>query len=129
MASRVSRSSRATLSHGAAFVAALIGGTADAPVARAGLPSGNAVQQWDKIAEDTVVGSGAFQNESQIYMANEATAVYDAVVAVAGGYRSYGPAITAPTGASAEAAVAEAAYRTLIPYFPAAPFPPLAQTL
>ena len=37
--------------------------------ARAVLPPGNTAEQWDKIAEDTVVGSGAFQNEGLIYMA------------------------------------------------------------
>ena len=31
--------------------------------ASATLPPGNTVQQWNKIAEDTVVGSGAFQAE------------------------------------------------------------------
>ena len=30
------------------------------------LPPGNAVEQWNKIAEDTVVGSGAFQGEGEI---------------------------------------------------------------
>ena len=33
------------------------------------LPPGNAAQQWNKIAEDTVVGSGAFQGEGFVYMA------------------------------------------------------------
>src|SRR5207245_9980882 len=46
--------------------------------ARAVLPPGNTVQQWDKIAEDTVVGSGAFQNEGLIYMAYTSSAMYDA---------------------------------------------------
>ena len=36
--------------------------------AEAALPLGNAVQQWKKIAEHTVAGSGAFQNEGLIYM-------------------------------------------------------------
>jgi hypothetical protein len=39
------------------------------PPARAALPPGNAAQQWNRIAEDTVVGAGAFQNEGLIYMA------------------------------------------------------------
>ena len=37
--------------------------------ATATLPPGNTVQQWNKIAEDTVVGSGTFQPEGFIYMA------------------------------------------------------------
>ena len=86
--------------------------------ASATLPPGNTVQQWNKIAEDTVVGSGAFQTEGLIYMAYTSAAVYDAVVAIEGGFEPYGPAITAPQGASVDAAVVEAAYRTLVNYFP-----------
>ena len=78
----------------------------------------NTVQQWNKVAEDTVVGSGAFQGEGEVYMAYTSTAVYDAVVAIQGGYEPYGPAIAAPAGASVDAAVIEAAYRTLSTYFP-----------
>jgi hypothetical protein len=85
------------------------------------LPPGNTVQQWNKIAEDTVVGSGAFQPEGFLYMAYVTAAVYDAVVAIEGGFEPYGPAITAPPGASVDCAVVEAAYRTLRYYFAASP--------
>ena len=87
--------------------------------ARAELPPGNAVQQWNKIAEDTVVGSGAFQNEGLIYMAYVSAAVYDAVAAIEDGYEPYGRRIAAPPDASLEAAAVEAAYYTLRYYFPA----------
>ena len=87
--------------------------------AHAALPSGNAVQQWNSIAEDTVVGSGAFQNEGLIYMAYVSAAVFDAVVGIEGGFARFATAIDAPPGASADAAVIEAAYRTLRNYFPA----------
>jgi hypothetical protein len=86
--------------------------------ASATLPPGNTVEQWNKIAEDTVVGSGAFQTEGLIYMSYTSAAVYDAAVAIEGGFEPYGPAITAPAGASVDAAVVEAAYRTLVNYFP-----------
>jgi hypothetical protein len=86
--------------------------------ATAVLPPGNTVAQWNKIAEDTVVGSGAFQGEGFIYMAYVSAAVYDAAVAIEGGFEFYGPAITAPEGASVDAAVVEGAYRTLVYYFP-----------
>jgi hypothetical protein len=82
------------------------------------LPPGNTVQQWNAIAEDTVVGSGAFQAEGFIYMSYVSAAVYDAVVSIEGGYEPYGPVIPAALGASADAAAVEAAYRTLIYYFP-----------
>jgi hypothetical protein len=86
--------------------------------ASATLPPGNTVEQWNKIAEDTIVGSGAFQNEGLIYMAYTSAAVYDAVVAVQGGYEPLGPPRTAAAGASTDAAVVEAAYRVLKEHFP-----------
>src|SRR5215475_7132813 len=82
------------------------------------LPPGNAVQQWNMIAENTVVGSGAFQAEGFVYMAYVSVAVYDAVVSIEGGYEPYGSAIAADPGASTDAAAVEAAYRTLVYYFP-----------
>src|SRR3954451_14915525 len=101
----------------ALVVVAAIGATTsrDAGAVLPALP--NTVQQWNKIAEDTVVGSGAFQGEGEIYMGYESLAVYDAVVAIQGGFEPYGPAISAPTGASLDCAVVEAAYRTLRYYF------------
>ena len=88
----------------------------------------NIVEQWNKIAEDTVVATGAFQIEGFVYMSYTQTAVYDALVAIDGTYQSFGPAIAAPAGASREAAVVEAAYETLAFYIPSAaaapPAPP-----
>src|SRR5262245_31732491 len=82
------------------------------------LPPGNTVQQWNTIAENTVVQSGAFQAEGFIYMAYVSAAMYDAVVSIEGGYEPYGSAVTADSGASTDAAAVEAAYRTLVNYFP-----------
>ena len=95
-----------------------LGIVAFASPASATLPPGNTVAQWNQIAEDTVVGSGAFLPESFLYTAYASAAVYDAVVAIEGGFEPYGPAIDAPAGASVDAAVVEAAYRTLWAYFP-----------
>ncbi len=95
--------------------------------AAAALPPGNTVAKWNKIAEDTVVASGAFQSEGYIYMAYASTAVYNAVVAIEGGYEPLDSTITAPAGASVDCAVVEAAYRTLRYYF--APFPALVANL
>ena len=99
-------------------VVAAIGGTASRTAQAVLPPLPNTIQQWNKIAEDTVVGSGAFQGEGEIYMSYVSLAVYDAVVAIQGGSEPYGPAIDGPTGASVDAAVVEAAYRTLSAYFP-----------
>jgi vanadium-dependent haloperoxidase-like protein len=70
------------------------------------LPAGNAAQQWDKIAEDTVVGSGAFQGESFVYMAYVSKAMDRAVNP---GQRN---------GQSSDAAIAQSAYDVLVHYFP-----------
>jgi hypothetical protein len=87
--------------------AALVGGISTPTAKAAVLPPGNTVQQWDKIAEDTVVGSGAFQNEGLVYMAYVSRAMYRAI---SPGERR---------GQSPDAAVVEAAYTTLSHYFPA----------
>jgi hypothetical protein len=55
----------------------------------------NCVTEWNRIAEDTVVRSRAFQNEGLIYMAYVSAAVYDAVVAIEGRYRPYGAGVAA----------------------------------
>jgi hypothetical protein len=88
--------------------------------ATAVLPAGNPVEQWNKIAEDTVVGSGAFQNEGLVYMAYVSTAVYDAVVALQGPDQPLEPAFRVWKKASPDAAAVEAAYRTLVHFFPTA---------
>jgi hypothetical protein len=102
-------------------VAAVISGATSlgAQAVLPGLPG--TVQQWNKIAEDTVVGSGAFQGEGEIYMSYESLAVYNAAVAIQGGFEPYGPEISAPSGASLDCAVVEAAYRTLRHYFSSFP--------
>ena len=99
-------------------LAIAIGVVSPALTASAALPPGNVVQQWNRIAEDTVVGSGAFQNEGLIYMAYVSAAVYDAVVAIEGRYEPYGVRLDASPGASVDAAVVESAYRALRNYFP-----------
>jgi hypothetical protein len=81
------------------------------------LPPGTVLQQWNQIAEDTVVLSGAFQNEGLIYMAYVSAAVYDAVTAIEGGYEPFASRPYAPRNARTDAAVVEAAYTTLRYYF------------
>src|SRR5215203_477249 len=96
------------------LVGGLVAGSAS-PVAGAGP---NMVAQWDQIAENTVVGAGTAQIEALIYLSYTQLAVYDAVVAIEGGYEPYGPEIDPEAGANAEAAVAQAARDTLAHYFP-----------
>ena len=104
----------------AALIAVVLAGAGSTREATAALPAGNTVEQWTKIAEDTVVGSGAFQIEGLIYMGYESSAVYDAVVSLQGGYQPLEPAFRVSKTASPDAAVISAAYQTLRHYFPAA---------
>jgi hypothetical protein len=110
-AERVTRKARATralaLRAAVVSVAAVAVLAGAASHAAAALPPGNAAQQWDQIAEDTVVGSGAFQGEGFVYMAYVSRAMHRAV---SPGQRN---------GQSPDAAVAEAAYRILVHDFPA----------
>ena len=89
----------------------------------------NVVQQWNALAEDIVVaappsGAGAFQNEGLLYMSYASAAVYDAAVAIEGGYEPYAyeprtkSQREAAAGAAVNAAVIEAAYRVLKFHFP-----------
>src|SRR5882762_4514895 len=100
-----------------AVLAGALGGGALRPAA-AVVPPGNTVAQWNQIAENTVVGSGAFQNEGLIYMGYVSAAVYNATVAIHRSYAPYGAGVYAPYGASIDAAIIEAAYDTLVNYFP-----------
>ncbi len=100
-----------------ALVGALLG-TSAAAAATVTAAGPNTVAQWNAIAEDNVVKAGTFQNEGWVYMTYAQAAVYDAVVAIDGGYVPYGPPLAAPAGASADASVVEAAYETLLHYLP-----------
>jgi hypothetical protein len=54
-----------------------------------------------------------FQTEGLLYVSYVQAAVYDATVAIEGRYEPYGFSLFAPAGASADAAVAQAAHDTL----------------
>ncbi len=54
-----------------------------------------------------------FPGEAAVYMGIVHVAIYDAAVAIEGGYTPYAPTPTAPPGTSAGAAIATAAYETL----------------
>jgi hypothetical protein len=96
----------------------LVGGLIVGSTSPAAASGPNMVAQWDQIAENVVVPAGTSQIDGLIYMAYAQLAVYDAVVAIDGGYEPYGSALSAPSGASAEAAVVQAAYEVLTHYFP-----------
>ncbi len=54
-----------------------------------------------------------FPGEAAVYMGIVHVAIYDAAVAIEGGYRPYAATPTAPADTSPEAAIATAAYDTL----------------
>lgn len=77
----------------------------------------NPVIEWASIVQPAIHSAAAPRSggTSQILHTMMALAVYDAVVAIEGGYRPYAAAIDAPRGADVRAAVATAAYLAVRP--------------
>src|SRR6478672_6311402 len=78
----------------------------------------DAVLDWNKIAVDTAAANKLSPFAQARFAAIVQVAVFEAVNAVTGEYQPYLGTITAPLGASAEAAAIEAAYGVLNAYFP-----------
>jgi vanadium-dependent haloperoxidase-like protein len=77
-----------------------------------------AVADWSLIAQNTIVAVGKrFPGEAAVYMGIVHAAIYDAVVAIEGGYRPFAITPTVPPKTSVEAAVAAAAHRVLVGRF------------
>jgi hypothetical protein len=74
----------------------------------------NAVTYWATIVQQSIHNAAALRSggTSEILHTIVALAVYDAVVAIEGGYQPYAATIQAPAGADVRAAVAAAAYLT-----------------
>jgi hypothetical protein len=79
----------------------------------------DAVLAWNVTAVNAALASGNFQVESLIRLAYVQAAVYDAVVAIDGGYQPYVGNLRGPRGASVDAATAAAAHRMLVVRYPA----------
>jgi membrane-associated phospholipid phosphatase len=77
------------------------------------------VLDWNTIAVNTAVANNQSPFAQGRYAAIVQLAVFEAVNAITQDYHPYIGSITAPPGASAEAAAIEAAYKVLITYFPA----------
>lgn len=82
-----------------------------------GVARGDVVLGWNAIMQTTVAGQNPFAQTR--FAAITQLAVFEAVNAVTGDYEPYLGTITAPIGASADAAAVAAAYRVLKTYFPA----------
>jgi hypothetical protein len=116
-----------------AFLLAAIGATVLGPIARAqsGTFSATPVIDWSTEARRAIVPAGPggifgsenygnkFPGEAAVYMGIVHVAIYDAAVAIEGGYEPYAIALTAPPGTSSEAAIATAAHDVLIGLQPA----------
>lgn len=89
--------------------------------------SATPVIAWSNEARRAIVPPSAgpenfgnkFPGEAAVYMGIVHAAIYDAAVAIGGGYQPYAIALTAPADTSPEAAIATAAYKTLIGLQPA----------
>ncbi len=84
-----------------------------------GVASANVVTDWN---DALLVSVRAARTNPPVMTRNAAmmnVAIYDAVVAIAGGYERYLVTSSAPAGASAEAAAAAAAHRVLSARYPA----------
>jgi hypothetical protein len=77
------------------------------------------VLDWNAIAVSTAVKNGQNPFAQARYAAIVQLAVFEAVNAITSDYQPYLGTISAPSGASADAAAVEAAYRVLSTYFPA----------
>jgi hypothetical protein len=107
---------------GFAIAAALaLGTTGDATqvtAAQAAKTSDDVVLQWNEIAVATIGAQPPFP--STRFMATVELAVFEAVNAIIGKYQPYLGTVTAPAGASTEAAAITAAHGVLKAFFPAA---------
>jgi hypothetical protein len=99
------------------------------------------VADWSNEARRAIVPPGAngvfgsenygnkFPGEAAVYMGIVHAAIYDAALAIEGGYRPYASALAAPPGTSPAAAIATAAYRVLIGLQPALGLTPAQQDI
>jgi hypothetical protein len=84
-----------------------------------GAARADAVSDWNTIAVNTAVANHQNPFAQARYAAIVQVAVFEAVNAITGEYQPYLGTITAPPGASPEAAAIEAAYKVLGAYFSA----------
>src|SRR3954447_16149426 len=75
----------------------------------------NAVTEWAAIVQPALNTPAKLPAVQNILRAMVHIAIYDAVVAIDGGYQPFAVAITAPPGSDVRAAVATAAYLTARP--------------
>jgi len=105
---------------GLAATLVLIAALALGPAGRSSTPAAateNAVAHWSAVAE-TAIAAGRPPGSSTVLGGMVHGAVYDAVAAVEGGLDPFATGVTSPRGASADAAVAQAARDVLVARVP-----------
>jgi hypothetical protein len=98
-------------------ISAAVAASAPAGPRPAAVASPQVVLDWNATAAATLLASGKPQPESMVYIGLTQVAVYDAVIAIEGGFEPYRIVPGVPPGASPEAAAAAAAYGVLVNYF------------
>jgi hypothetical protein len=84
-----------------------------------GGPPDTFVAAWDAVGTQAFSAAALTPAEGHPIFGYVAVAVYDAVMAIEGGYEPFAVEVDAPDGASAQAAVAAAAHGVLVHYLPA----------
>ncbi len=108
---------RLRVSTGLAAMLALLAVMALAPAGTSAAPGENAVVHWSRVAANSIV-VGRAPAASAVLGGMVHGAMYDAVAAVEGGLKPFATGVTAPPGASADAAVAQAARDVLVARVP-----------
>jgi PAP2 superfamily len=108
---------RMRISTAVVTVLALVAVLAVGPSGTSAAPGENAVLHWSGVAADAIV-VGRSPAASAVLGGMVHGAMYDAVAAVEGGLQPFATSVTAPPGASADAAVAQAARDILVARVP-----------
>ncbi len=109
---------RKRLSTGLAAMLAVVAVLALGPAGTSAAPPGdNAVLHWNSVAS-SAIGVGRAPASSSVLGGMVNGAMYDAVAATEGGLEPFATSVTAPPGASADAAVAQAARDVLVARVP-----------
>jgi hypothetical protein len=82
-------------------------------------PPDFSIANWDSVAMQAFTAAALTPPDGHVIFAYTAIAMYDAVVAIEGGYQPFAVDLDAPADASPEAAVATAAHAVLVHYLPA----------
>jgi hypothetical protein len=82
-------------------------------------PPDFSIVNWDSVAMQAFTAAALPPPDGHVIFAYTAIAMYDAVVAIEGGYQQFAVDVDAPADASTDAAVATAAHAVLVHYLPA----------